>query len=436
MHTEAEAMSTALSRIALKAKENPKIRFTSLAHLLTPVFLRETWKQMNRRAASGIDGETMEEFESNLDQRIEELVEQLKAGSYKAPLIRRVEIPKGNGKTRPLGISTVADRLVQRAVARLLVAVYEQDFLEVSYGYRPGRGPHEALKMLRSQIVTKKVRHVYEADIRGYFTKISHQWLRKMVAHRIADKTILRLVNKWLKAGVMENGVVVKPENGVPQGGPISCVLANIYLHYVLDLWFEKKFKNICQGEAYLTRFVDDFVCCFEYKRDAERLSRQLVARMRKFGLELATEKTRMLKFGRFAREDLVQYNAKPKTFEFLGFKHVCGLDNTGNFALIRIPKQKSCREFLNRTKEWLKRHAHWKRRDQQKHLTMMLKGFYQYFALNHCKRKLQWLLWEVRRQWRRCITRQSQRHRTFWCYLWSRDWFKLPNAKVLHPEV
>ena len=256
-------MSTILSKIALKAKENPKMRFTSLAHLLTPEFLKETWKQMNRRAASGIDGETMEDFGKELDRRVDELVERLKSGNYKAPVIRRVEIPKGNGKTRPLGITTVEDRLVQRAVARILSSIFEQDFLDLSYGYRHGRSPHDALKALRGQITTKKVRHVYEADIRGYFTNLNHQWLRRMLAERIADRTILRLINKWLKAGVMVNGVSVRQESGAPQGGPISCILANVYLHYVLDLWFEKKFKKWCQGEAYLTRFVDDFVCCF-----------------------------------------------------------------------------------------------------------------------------------------------------------------------------
>jgi len=320
-------MSTILSKIALKAKENPKLRFTSLAHLLTPVFLKETWKQMNRRAASGIDGETIQEYEQELDRRIDELVKRLKAGDYKAPLIRQVEIPKGNGKMRPLGITTVEDRLVQRAVARILSAIFEQDFLDLSYGYRPGRNPHGALKALRSQIVTKKVRHVYEADIRGYFTKINHQWLRIMVAERIVDRTLLCLINKWLKAGVMVNGVVRKQDSGTPQGGPISCVLANIYLHYVLDLWFEKKFKKWCQGEAYLTRFVDDFVCCFQYKRDAERFDRNLSHRMRKFGLELAPEKTRMQQFGRFARENLSRYGEKPEAFEFLGFRHICGVD-------------------------------------------------------------------------------------------------------------
>ena len=429
-------MSTILSKIALKAQENPKMRFTSLAHLLTPEFLKETWKQMNKRAASGIDGETMKQYGKELDCRVEELVERLKSGNYKAPVIRRVEIPKGNGKTRPLGITTVEDRLVQRAVARILSTIYEQDFLELSYGYRPGRGPHDALKELRSQIVTKKVRHVYEADIRGYFTQINHKRLRKMVALRIADKTILRLINKWLKAGVMINGVAVRQESGTPQGGPISCVLSNIYLHYVLDLWFEKKFKKQCQGEAYLTRFVDDFVCCFQYKRDAERLDRLLSHRMRKFGLELEPEKTRMMQFGRFARSNALRYEDKPGTFVFLGFNHICGTNTTGEFTLIRRPSQKSCRKFLDNTKEWLKKRIHWKRRYQQRHLTVMLKGFYQYYGLHHCKNKLDGVRQEVRRQWRRCIKRQSQRHHVFWSYLQNCDWFKLPYAEVVHNTV
>lgn len=429
-------MSTILSKIALKAKEDRKMRFTSLAHLLTPEFLKETWKQMNRRAASGIDGETVEQYGKDLENRVEELVVRLKSGNYKAPLIRQVEIPKGNGKMRPLGITTVEDRLVQRAVARILSAIFEQDFLDPSYGYRHGRNPHGALKALRCQIVTKKVRHIYEADICGYFTKINYQWLRKMVAERIADRIILRLINKWLTAGVMVNGVVVQHESGTPQGGPISCVLANIYLHYVLDLWFEKKFKKWCQGEAYLTRFVDDFVACFQYKRDAERLNRILIKRMGKFGLELAPEKTRLIQFGRFAQSNLLRYEAKAETFVFLGFKHVCGVDSTGKFALIRIPSQKGCRRFLDSTREWLKKHMHWRRRDQQRHLTMMLKGFYQYYALHHCKDKLDWVLGEVKCQWRRCIKRKSQRHYVFWSYLHSRDWFKLPYVEVIHETV
>ena len=215
-------MSTQLRRIAAKAKQDPKARFTSLAHLLTPEFLRDTWRQLNRKGASGIDGETITEFETNLEERIQDLWRRLRAGQYHAPPVRRVEIPKGNGKTRPLGIPTVEDRLLQRAVARIVSAIYEPDFLDCSFGYRPGRNPHMALKALRDHIVTGKVRHVYEADIQGYFTHINHEWLRKMIALRIADPVITGLIGKWLNAGVMEHGVIARPEAGTPQGGPIS----------------------------------------------------------------------------------------------------------------------------------------------------------------------------------------------------------------------
>jgi group II intron reverse transcriptase/maturase len=429
-------MTTKLARIAEKAKADRKLRFTSLSHLLTPEFLLETWKQMNHKGASGVDGETTKEFESDLETRVEQLCARLKARQYRPPPVRRVEIPKSDGKMRPLGIPTVEDRLLQRAVARILSAIYEQDFLELSYGFRPGRNAHQALRALRSHFVAGKVRHVYEADIRGYFNHINHEWLRKMVAHRIADPVILSLVGKWLRAGVMQDGVVVRAHEGSPQGGPVSPVLANIYLHYVLDLWFEKKFKTGCQGEAYLVRFADDFVACFQYKRDAERLDRTLKWRMEKFSLELAPEKTRMFLFGRFARETKAEYGEKPETFEFLGFKHVCGTDANGKAAIVRIPSTKSCRKFLDRTHDWLARHMHWKRRDQQRHLASMLRGFYQYFALNHCARKLYWLFNEVSRQWRRSLRRRSQRHRMFWSYLKSRSWFELPKPQLLHPAV
>jgi group II intron reverse transcriptase/maturase len=431
-------MSTQLDRIAAKAKADRKVQFTSLAHLLTPAFLTETWRQMNRRGASGIDGETTQQFERELEARVQDICARLKAGTYRAPPVRRVAIPKGPGKegTRPLGIPTVEDRLVQRAVARILEAVFEGDFLDCSYGFRPGRSPHQALRALRGIIVTKKVRHLFEADIRGCFDHINHQWLRQMVAHRIADPVILRLLGKWLRVGVMQGGVVTRTEEGTPQGGPISPVLANVYLHFVLDLWFEKKFRPLCQGEAYLTRFADDFVASFQYKRDAEAFHRKLSMRFERFNLALAEEKTRLLLFGRFARERTAEYAAKPETFDFLGFKHVCGIDRRGKFALVRIPSPKSCRKFLARTQDWLKSHRHWRRRDQQRHLTMMLCGFYQYFALHHCKPKLDWVRCEVQRQWMRVLRRRSQRHRLFWSYLKSRAWFELPYAETLHPTV
>ena len=430
-------MSTKLDKIASKAKAEPKIRFTSLAHLITPEFLIETWSQMNKRGTSGIDGETIKEFGSDLENRVQGMCARLKAGSYKAPPVRRVEIPKGENKTRPLGIPTVEDRLLQKAVARIIGAIFEQDFLKFSYGFRPGRNPHQALCELRRHIVRDKVMQVYEADIRGYFNHINHQWLQKMIAHRIADPVILRLIGKWLKAGVMIDGVVVTTEEGTPQGGCISPVLANVYLHFVLDLWFEKKFKPRCAGEAYLVRFADDFVACFQFKQDAIRFGKVLKDRMQEFGLEMAPEKTQLLCFGRFAEDREARYGEKAGTFVFLGFKHVGGTDQQGKFALIRIPSSKSCRKFLDKTHEWLKVHMHWKRRDQQKQLTIRLRGFYQYFSLHHCQPKLEWVLEETKMQWIRTLRRQSQRHRLYWSYLQSRSWFELPYPpKTLHPEV
>ena len=432
-------MSTQLDQIAKKAKSNPKLRFLSLAHLITPGFLKETWKQMNRRGASGVDGETTKEFEADLDMRVQKLCERLKRRAYRAPPVRRVEIPKGPGKvgTRPLGIPTVEDRLLQRAVARILEAVFEADFLDCSYGFRPGRNPHSALRALRRIIVTKKVGHLFEADIRGYFNHIQHEWLQKMVAHRIADPTIQRLIGKWLNAGYMVGGVVTRTEEGSPQGGPISPILSNIYLHYVLDLWFEEKIKPKCQGEAYLTRFADDFVANFQHRSDAEGFQMTLTDRFGKFGLELAEEKTRVMRFGRFVRGDLAKTGDKPETFDFLGFTHACGTDQGGKFALIRVPCVKSCRKFLSKSKEWLKRNRHLKRRYQKKQLIMMLQGFYQYFGLHHCKTKLDGVRREVQRQWARTLRRRSQRHRLYWSYLKSQTWFELPYAvPTLHATV
>jgi len=393
---------------------------------------------MNRHGASGVDGETIKEFEGELEMRVQTICARLKAGTYRALPVRRVEIPKGPGKvgTRPLGIPTVEDRLVQRAVARILEAVFEADFLDCSYGFRPKRSTHQALRSLRDTLVTKKVRHLYEADIRGYFNHINHQWLLRMVAHRIADSVILRLIGKWLRAGAMQNGVVTRTEEGTPQGGPLSPLLANVYLHFVLDLWFEKKVRRWFQGEAYLVRFADDFVVSFQYKRDAERFDRYLRKRFTRFNLELADDKTRLLLFGRFAAETKAAYGEKPDTFDFLGFTHVCGRDRRGVFAVIRLPSRKSCRKFLARTKEWLSGHRHWKRRDQQRQLITMLRGFYQYFGLYHCKPKLDAVRHEVQLQWVRVLRRRSQRHRLFWSYLTSRSWFELPYAETRHVSV
>lgn len=433
-------VSTQLVQIAKKAQLDRKVRFTSLAHLLTPEFLKETWKTISRHGAGGVDGESIEQFESELEQRVQEICVQLRAGAYRAPPVRRVEIPKGPGKTgtRPLGIPTVADRLLQKAVSRILEAVFEADFCDVSYGYRPGRSPHHALRALREQIRLGWVNHVFEADIRGYFNHVCHSWMQKMVRERIADPVILSLIGKWLKAGAMQDGVILRSEEGTPQGGPISCILANIYLHFSLDLWFQRRFKPQCQGEAYLVRFVDDFVVSFQYQADAAEFQRQLRERFARFNLELAEDKTRLLLFGRFASATRLRGGQKPETFEFLGFKHVCGTDRRGRFAVIRIPSVRSCRKFLARVHEWLRQHKHWSRREQQSHLRAMLQGFYQYFGLHHCQKKLSWIYREVTHQWRRTLRQQGQRHKLHWSYLETRDWFKLPLPphRAVHPTI
>jgi group II intron reverse transcriptase/maturase len=423
-------MSTKLEQIAAKAKKDHTLRFTSLAHLITPEFLMETWRQMNHRGASGVDGETVAQYESELETRILDVHARLKAGTYKAPPVRRVEIPKDPGKagTRPLGIPTVEDRLIQRAVARVLEAVFEADFLDCSYGFRPSRNAHQALEALRRTILTSKVGYVFEADIRGYFTHIDHRWLMRMVAHRIADSVLLKLIGRWLRAGVMQDGVIIRTTGeGTPQGGPLSPVLANVYLHFALDIWFERKERHTCEGEAYLHRFADDFVVSFQYKRDAEQFEQHLRKRFAQFNLELADEKTRLLLFGRFASDTMARRGKKPDTFDFLGFTHMCGVDRRKRYAVVRLPSRKSCRKFLARTKEWLRGHRHWKLRDQQRQLTTMLRGFYQYFWFPHCGPRLKVVRNEVTLQWVRGLRRRSQRHRMYWSHLDNCSWFKLP---------
>lgn len=437
MNTEKERiMKTQLNSVAKKAKLEKKMVFSSLAHLLTPAFLKETWQMLNKRGAPGIDKETTTAFAEKLNERVQEMHEQLKAGRYKAPPVRRVEIPKDGGKTRLLGIPTVSDRLLQASVARILNAVFDPIFLDSSWGYRPNRNAHGAIGSLRGYLIGGKVMQVYEADIRAYFDRVNHDWLRKMVRQKIADPVILRLIDKWLRAGIMSNGVKISKEDGVPQGGPVSCILANIYLHYVLDLWFEKKLKPACKGEAYLVRYVDDFVACFQYEQDATDLGRKLNDRFKEFHLELAEEKTRCMTFGRFARERAKRFNQPIGKFDFLGFTHICGSGRQGKFVLIRKPRQKSCRKFLDRVKEWLKRHPHYDVWDQQRQLVAMLRGFYQYYGLNHCKEKLELIHRYVERYWRFAIRRRSQRSKAHWNHLVKQKWFDLPYPKVLHPNI
>ena len=312
-------VSTKLNRISEIALQRKGEQFTSLAHLLNDVFLKETWKQVNSKGVPGVDSVTIEEYDNSLDDNINSLLTRLKSNTYRASPSLRVDIPKGRKETRPLSIPTVEDRLLQKAVARILEAIFEADFQKCSYGFRAGVSPHMALRDLRDQIVCKKTMWIYEVDIKGYFNNVNHNWLMRMVKQRVKDPVILRLIAKWLRAGAMKDGLVSITRQGTPQGGPISCILSNIYLHFVLDIWFERVVKPRLRGESRLIRFVDDFVICFEQFQDALKVRKVLSKRLNKFELSIAEDKTSLIRFGRFAKERSEREGKKQYSFTFLG---------------------------------------------------------------------------------------------------------------------
>jgi RNA-directed DNA polymerase len=418
-------MTTKLVGIASKARSDRKLQFTSVAHLMTPGFLKETWHQMNRKGGCGVDEITTREFERDLWQHCERLSAEILSGRYKAPPVRRVNIPKSPGKTRTLGVPTVSDRLVQRSVARILEAIYEADFLDFSYGFRPGRSPHQALRELRKQLMAGKANYVFETDIRAFFDRLDHRWLQRMLRLRLGDPRILRLISGWLKAGALVDGVVVRREEGSPQGGPISPILANVYLHYVLDLWFERRAQKGCRKSARMLRFADDLVVLFEDRTDADICRRAIETRLRDFDLEMAAEKTRLIPFGRFAQ--CRHQGQKLDSFDFLGFTHVNGVDRKGRYCVLQLPTTKALRKFREAVKAYLTKARHTSPYAQQRQLSSMLRGFYQYFNQPTARHKLFLMLREVTRLWVKALRRRSQRHRLSWSYVLGRPWFNLP---------
>lgn len=428
-------MSPTLERIGHRAKADPGLRFTALAHHIDEEFLRETWQGLNKRGAAGVDGVSMSRYAEDLDANLDDLVQRLKAHSYQAPNVRRTYIPKaGNpAKTRPLGIPTVEDRLLQAAVSRLLTPIYEADFLDCSYGFRPGRTAHQALAEVRAAVITGAAQWVAEADIKSYFDTIDHTWLMRMVELRIGDPWILRLIRKWLKAGILEQGSVTTPEAGTPQGGPLSPLLANIYLHYVLDLWFTRVVQRRCQGAAKIVRFADDYVALFACREDAENFAAVLPERMAKFGLKLAEEKTKLIPFG---RRHWKRGQSHPHHFDLLGFRHHLGTDRNGRMAVVRIPCPKSVRKFLQGIKDWLRQHLHDRPREVQRVLALKLRGFYQYFALWHTTTKLRAVWEQVKRLWFTALRRRGQRGQMTWEEWRRKPWADLPQPRVLHRAV
>ena len=368
-------MQTSLRGIARKAKQIRKYRFGNLYGLLNKEALYLAWKDINKKAAPGVDKETAKEFEINLDANIDVLLEELKSKKYKAKLVKRVYIEKGNGKLRPLGLPTLRDKIAQRAVASILEAIYEQDFLKCSYGYRPRVGAQLAVKDLTKEL-TQKYSYIVEADIRSFFDNIDHEWLMRMLKLRIKDKPFLHLIKKWLKAGILDtDGKTVIPETGCPQGSIISPILANIYLHYALDLWFEKIVKPKSKGDAYLCRMADDFICAFRYKEDAERFYAVLGKRMGKFGLVLAQEKTKIISFSRFRKHEKT-------SFEFLGFEYRWKVSYAGKDIIARRTSRGKLRKSLKAFSQWCKQNRNKRLKRIIERLNIKLRGYFNYYGV------------------------------------------------------
>ena len=402
-------MSTFLPGIAKKAHEQPKHRFGNLYELLNEAYLHECWRDIRKDAAYGVDRISAQDYEQNLDENIHDLVERLKRKQYRAKLVRRQYIPKGNGKLRPLGIPAVEDKLLQLAVTRILQAIYEQDFLRCSYGYRPNVGALDAVDWLTIKLQFGRYNFLVEADIRAFFDNIQHEWMIRMLEERIEDGAFLRLIKKWLKAGVLDtDGHVLHPATGTPQGGIVSPVLANVYLHYVLDLWFLKVVKPRCRGEACLIRFADDFVAAFQYQADAEWFYQELGQRLGKFGLELSADKTRVIPFS--------QHHALGKTsFDFLGFEFRWGKDRAGKPHVRRRTARKKLRNSLKQFTAWCQEKCRYGLKDLFKELNAKLRGYFNYYGVNGNYDSLNQFFRSALRILFKWLNRRSQRRSYNW---------------------
>ena len=379
-----QSVATKLRRIAEKARKEPSFKFSSLYHLMNEELLRECYGRLRKDAAAGIDNMTKAEYAEHLDANLLNLTDRLHRMAYRPQPVRRKYIPKpGSAKQRPLGIPCFEDKLVQAGLVRILEAVFEQDFIDDSYGFRPGRSCHGALRTLSVTVEGKPVNHIVEADIKGFFDNVNQEWLMKFLEHRISDKRIQRMVKRFLKAGVYEDGTITVSDEGTPQGGVISPLLANIYLHYALDLWFEKVIRKSCTGFARLVRYADDFVVCFQRETDAAKFRRELDIRLGKFGLEVEPTKTRVLKFGRYAVQNAKAKGGIPETFDFLGFTHYCGVrkDGTG-FRMKRTTARKKFTAKVKAFKDWLKSARTLKTADLWRTAKAKLRGHFAYYGV------------------------------------------------------
>jgi len=433
---ELDGLPSAVERIRQAACRDGKIQFTALWHHVCDLDqLRAAYLTLKREAAPGVDGETWRHYGEEREKNLDDLSERLKRGAYRAKPVRRAYIPKLDGRQRPLGVTVLEDKIVQRALVEVLNGIYETDFLGFSYGFRPGRSPHDALNALMAGIMTRKVGWVLDADIRGYFDSIDHEWLVKFIEHRIGDKRVIRHIRKWLQAGVMEQGTKFLPEEGVPQGGSISPLLANIYLHYVLDLWVDQWRKKQAHGDMIIVRFADDFIIGCQYREEALRFLEALRERFQRFRLELNADKTRLLEFGRFAAENRAKRGqGKPETFDFLGFTHSCGRTHKGKFVVNRRSMGKRIRGKLKELKVELRRRLHEPIPAVGKWLRVVLLGHYRYYGVPGNSSKMEGFLYHVSCLWYKTLQRRSQRHRLCWERMkrFISRW--LPRPRIYHP--
>lgn len=409
-------MTTGLERIAAKARQEPKLRFTSLAHHIDAERLWQNLGHVPRHTAPGSDGQTVDELKQDFAAWSEATLRAVHTQGYRAPPVRRTYIPKpGKRELRPLGVPCVGDRVLQRSGAEVLSAIYEQDFLSCSFGGRPGVGAHHALATLHEVIAGKPVSWIYEADLRNFFGSLDHGWLLRFVQHRVGDPRILSLIRRWLKAGVLEEGVIERNEEGVPQGGNISVVLSNLYLHYVLDLWFERVVKPRLQGEAYLIRYIDDFVVCFQHQADAQRFQQVLTKRLAKFALALEPTKTRLVAFGRFAERDAKRNGKRLETFTFLGFTHYCTRNHRGNFKVGWKTDKSRLQRSLAKFHRLLQIIRHEPLKEQAEQINQFLRGHYAYYGVAGNLGSLQRVYRSIERYWRKMLSSRSQKGKVRW---------------------
>lgn len=416
-------ISPKIERIAALAKQSPQMSFTTLAHHIDIDWLREAYRRTRKDGAVGVDAQTAAEYATNLEDNLRSLLDRAKNGTYRAPPVRRVHIPKGDGtQTRPIGIPTFEDKVLQRAVAMVLEAVYEQDFLDCSYGFRPGRSAHDALNTLRNQLMSLRGGWVLEVDIEKFFDTINHGQLRELLHRRARDGVLLRLIGKWLNAGVLEAGAISYPVSGTPQGGVISPLLANIYLHEVLDAWFERVVKLRLRGRAFLCRYADDFVMLFEHEEDARHVLDVLPRRLGEHGLTTHPEKTRLVKFHRpiVWKHGGGDGTDGPETFDLLGFTHHWARSRNGNWVVKLRTANLRLSRALKRVREWCREHRHHEVAWQWQMLVAKLRGHYGYFGVTGNMRALERFRYEVVRAWNKWLSRRSNRTRHGWETFWT----------------